>query len=624
MRRGDDQASSTVFSFIVATSIFAMAFTSVTYFASDYISDNQAEGDSLDSVAAAAIEVLNSHPGAPADWSASAAPSRLGLLKVGTTTTMDGEKLAALASWSGDPQLYDDARASLGLEDYNVRIRSYPTFTTTSEGVTGLEDLQVAYLRSADEVVVDAEVDALAGTGVEFSTAAADTDLTDGYTAGDVFTATHSVLNTQFAPRLHGLLGVHDGAQVAGNDSYWRVIDNATFDTTNAAGPTTRVLTMANDDGDGTWSYGSSRDLLNLATPLDRVLLVEVDRILAEESEEITLELEHWLDGYESEPIANQVIDDYGVIDYYCVEGCIPSAKWVPGMQVSNVGSMQDFASSEYSLENLVPIGTRGYLALTWHSYDDGDPTHSGQGWFVRGAKVTVVSSGEITTWENTLDFSVSRYDALVIGSQVVQANLNDPSDPLFDETLKAWIDQGGDLVVTGSDDAATPWLSDLASGVATQGALGGGFYQDRTDTTHAVLNNPYHLRWSSYSTASKTYKLPSTTTGPFADVVYHRSAENMLVDEAFLSVSSANWRQTYDGIAVITSYQPFAMGPVEAMRFYANALVFTEFNDLEVDFGAQVPAGHDIGTAQRSVVIDASDVGLGYLEGQMVIHTWR
>lgn len=622
MRRLDDAGTSTVFSFIVATSIFAIAFSSVTYFASDYIAEHEAEGESLDSVAAAAIGVLNSQPGAPSTWTATTPPDRLGLLKSGTTTTMDGDKIAAVASWGGDPTRYQEARESLGLEDYNIRIRAFPTFTVTSAGVTGLEEQRVAYVQSTDAVVATAERTALDGTGADFTNAVADTDLTDGYTAGDVFADTHSTLNTHFASRLHGFLGVHDGDQVTGDDSYWRVLDETGMDTTNPAGPTTRVLTMSLPSG-GSWHYGSSRDILRLTTPLDRILLTEVDRTLAENGEDITLELEHWLRGDTSTPLPNDVVDDYGLVDFYCTAGCPPTPGWVVGKRLDNVGTKNDFSASTYSLSQLVPQGAKGYLALSWYSYDDGNPAVDDKGWFIRSIKVTTVTSGQTTTWENDLDFANTGYDALVVGSQVAQANLRDATDPLFDDTLKDWIDAGGDLIVTGSDNADTGWLTPLASGVATT-PLSQSLYEDKTDTTHAVLNNPHHLRWSSYSTATRTYDLPSGLGDPFQKVVYHKM-ESPNPDRSFLSVGSAAWAGTYENsAAVITAYQPFAMGPVEATRFYANALVFTEFNDLELDFGAQVPSGRDVGTAQRSVVIDARGSGLGYLEGQMVVHVWR
>lgn len=642
MRWGEDAGSSTVISFIVATSIFAVAFGSVTYFASDLIASDPAAGEPLDAVAAAALQVLDSQPGSPSHWEDDASDpnsvvDRLGLLQIGSRTTMDGDKIAALSGWTGSTTRYNEAREALGLEEYEMRIRSFPTFTTTSSGVTGLATQDVAYIRPSDPVkdgqVTTPETTAISQTGSSFSNAHADTDLANGYAVGDVFPDVHATLNSHLAPRLHGFLGAHDATQVTAPQTYWKVVELPSYGgpdlalDTDAAVPATRVLTVSTNNA-GSWDYGSSRSALQLANPLDRILLAEVDRTGAVGAEAVTLDLVHWLDGYTSVPLSNSVTDDYGRIEFLCVSG--PSCPGVPAwhalpMRVNEAGSKSDFAETSFDLTGLVAEGDRGYVALTWYSYDDGDPTHRGAGWFIRSATVTTVANGVTTVWDNDLDFEESRYDALVVGSQVAQANLDLPADPVFDQALKAWVKAGGDLVVTGSDTAAATWLDRLASGVETQSALGLGLYEDASDTSHAALNNPYRLRWSSYPTASQTYKPPVVAvagTEPLAHVVHHKG-QVAGVDESLLSVSSGAWKSDYEGVALITAYQPFAMGAVEAMHFYANALVYAHYNDLEVDFGAQVPAGADIGTAQRSVVIDARSVDLGWLEGQMVVHVW-
>lgn len=617
---GDDAGSSTVFSFIVATSIFAIAFTSVTYFASDYISGHQAGGEELDAVAAAALAVLNGNPGEPSDWDVNTPPSRLGLLEVGATSTMDGTKIAALGSWQNAKINYATAVRSLGLEGYNVRIRSYPTFTLTSAGVTGLDAHEVAYIRPTSETITLDETTALDGTGVTFSAASADLDVGDGWTAGDVFPASHATLNKHFTPRLHGFLGIHDGSQVTPLQTYWKVVDLDTY-----GGPdtvmdddATRVLTIAEKNG-GTWSYGASRDLTHLTTTLDRVMLAEVDFTEAGAGDSVLLDIEHWVSGYTG-AIGNDITDDYGIIEFYCTAGCVPTGWSTAGTRVDSVGTKDDFAFDQFDLTSVVGAGHKGYLALTWHSYDDGN---AGEGWFVRDLTITTVADGATTVWDNDLDFEESLYDALVVGSEVDQSTLNFPADPLFDHTLKEWIEAGGDLVVTGSHLANEDWINELTSSVQTQGALILSLYEDRTDTTHAILNNPYNLRWTSYSTADTTYKpeSPDPLNPVFADIVHHTQDG---ADEAFLSISAGGWASTYEGVALLTAYQPYAMGPVEAIHFYANSLVHAQFNDIQVDFGNQVPKGSDVGTAQRSVVIDAQNVDLGWLEGQMVVHVWR
>lgn len=622
VRWEDDAASSTLFSFIVATSIFALAFASVSYYASDMIAENQGDGESLDAIAAAALAALAGSPGAPTTWEETAqgdpayTPDRLGLLQAGSETTMDGGKIATLVGWRGQDEKYLAARDSLGLEDYQVRIRSFPVFEATSQGVTGLAEQQVAYLGATSGLDIAEETAPLDATGVDFAPATADTDLTLGYSAGDVFLDDHASLNAHLVPRLHGFLAAHDGDQVAGVDTYWKVVDLDTYGGPDAVmdGDATRVLTIAAKSG-GAWAYGSSRSLLQQTTPLDRLLLTEVDMTDAEGGDSVTIEITDWIDGYTSVPLANSLTDDYGLVEFYCTEGCIP-ASWQPAVQVFDdpAASKADFATRSLDVTDLV-TGKKGYLALSWYSYDDGN---AGQGWFIRDLKITTVSDGVTTVWENDLDFATSRYDTLVVGSHVEQANLASASDPVFDAALKGWIKAGGDLLVTGSDHPDEAWLDALSAGVTATPVTGGALYEDHTDATHAILTNPYNLHWGSYEPALNFYE---PATNAFSKVV-QRDVEN--VRETYLSVSSDAWAQEYEGVAVITAFKPYAMGPVEASRFYANAFVFQHFNDLELDFGGTVPSGVDVGTAQRSVVIDARGSGLEWLEGRIVVHVWR
>ena len=657
MRPRADEAVATLPAFLAATAIFAIAFASVTYFASDYISKHQNEGPALDSVAASAIAALIGTPGSPSDWETRSVTSmdRWGLLKPGSETTISGEKVIAIHRWGDDWSRYALAKAAIGLEHNNMRIRIYPQFPSGDNGVPALSNIRTAFVGATEadgDLTGGAIVEAtsLDATGAEFENLENDHDLDLAFTAGDLYRDSREQITENLVPRLAGFVAAEDKIQSTSPDGYWKVVNLSTYrsgacegalapdnDRVEGVAPTppatSMVLTMGHC-ASTSWTYGATAAGAALVDE-DRLIVVEVDLTGLDGvgGDGATLTLKQYVDGYTALGSFNVALDDYGVIQYLCLENCGGAGLvWTTiegndGYALDGTGSAAAFDTTEYPLDDLA--GKRFYLALAWHAFQDVPTEASGEGWFISNATVTVQTDGaQSWAWYNPLNFTNSNYDALVIGSDTAHARFADVDDPTFEQAVKQWVDEGGDLLLTGNNLPDTTWLPSW-SAAGSPSPVNGPFFQDRTDALHAILNTPYRLRHTTYTPSMQSF----TLSGAYFNTVVVREFTQGGTAIPLLSVSGGS--APFKGTAVFTAYRPVDLGAVEGEYFYSNALIFMHYHDLVLDYGATVPrslkpgGGVDtvmveVGSATRSTVLDASVLDLSSMEAQVVVHVWN
>ncbi len=143
---------------------------------------------------------------------------------------------------------------------------------------------------------------------------------------------------------------------------------------------------------------------------------------------------------------------------------------------------------------------------------------------------------------------------------------------------------------------------------------------EGKSDTLHAILNNPFRLQHSQYSVPSRAYDLDDAY---FHGVLWRKSL-NGADDVPLMSVPTLATMRNFTGTVVLTAFRPGDMGPGEGAHFYGNVLAFQRYRDLEIDYGGRVPAGHDVGSAAHTVVLDARGSGVGVIETEVVVHVWR
>lgn len=651
--RSDDAASATLVGFIVATSVFAIAFTAVTYFASEKLQSPESHDPALDAKAAAAALALVSSPGGPDDWQLTyvngvvPAPERWGLLQEGSSQTLDGTKVALLYEWNHN-DYYADLKEALGIHDGEMRFRLYPNLADPGEDVPGLGEHRVAYVGEWDAdydnpigpdgnwaggptgYVVE-EMGLLDATGVDFTASGVDDDFTLGYTEGDAYRDTRAQLAGQLALRIHGFLAAEDKTQLSGAETYWKVVDldgadldgqaglevpaygNSASDPIDPPGSDNVVLTLSKLDA-GTWKYGRTDN--GIDSERDRIILGEFDFQGVGSGDAANLVLEHYVAGDQpAEPLELDQTDDFAIVEWWCTS-CIGTVVWDVAGEWRNVGNPDGFATTTLDLTPVVSpsgLGEKGYLALSWRAND----ANTNDGWFISDLELKATIDGQTSTlWENTIDGTTSGsvYDAIVFGSQTAHASFIDAADPVFEHALEPWMDAGGDILVLGSSAANDGWLDALGQNIEP-GVVGGQMYAEGSDPLHAILNNPNHLRYTTYWASQQSFLIDPDDPNWNMVVIDDQQKAVML------AINNGRW--SYDGTAILAAYQPYRMGPKEGEAFFTNMLAYARYTSLEADFGATVPAGMDVGSSSRTVVLDATPWGLGNVEADVTLYVW-
>jgi hypothetical protein len=184
------------------------------------------------------------------------------------------------------------------------------------------------------------------------------------------------------------------------------------------------------------------------------------------------------------------------------------------------------------------------------------------------------------------------RYDVLVIGSGVDHSTLNGGA---VKTAVKNWVLAGGSLVVLGSDEKSTAWLSPLLNaGVATVNGA-----PVAPDVSHPLLKEPNVLAWTAYDTKGQAWDIQAS-----GGVAAYQDFSHVVLqggDDALAVSKQAAFGQ---GQVILTTYRArdiaVAQGQTEADHFTENMLSYSDRSRLYLDYGGTVPVDQPVSLAVR------------------------
>ncbi len=581
-----------------------MIFAGATIFISLNISSKADDaGIDLDTVAKDALRSALTTTGSPITWNSATDSStlqRLGLVESGKTSTMDFSKIQALDSWVGDTSAYEDVRSAMGLSNYDFHLRTYPVFEKTGPTtITGLETYRVAYVGhydGAESAASASESAALATIDINFTNAYH--DHTDPLGYGDKWQDMYDLSASKLSTRLAGAYGATD-VDPTGR-AQWRPVRTAG---THFAAEE-RVFTSSFMPG----NWFTTEDV-----ELDRLYLTEVNLTAHDTSAATTLTLRHWLRGQ------NAADESYAQVQVACTDCGDPSLVWEDA-----TAKMYATGAGGYTFESLdVDLsswnGKTMAVGLLWVT-DQAPDDDEHFGWFVAAATVSTLDAGATTThYTNDLDYETTRYDTVIIGSDTIQATMfKDITPPYYNddhliEAIQDWVLAGGNIVALGTTYMDQAWLEPaLTSGSPTP--YNGALVVGRSDLTHPILTTPFNLNHRYYTGSLQTY-----SGGPtYHDIIVHQ--KDQTTDVPILTYSGAS----FDGKVVLTAWKPYNMTETERERFLVNTLTYVKFEDLFVDFGATITRDSAIGSATKTVLLNAESLGVGTLQLGITLYVWE
>jgi hypothetical protein len=205
-------------------------------------------------------------------------------------------------------------------------------------------------------------------------------------------------------------------------------------------------------------------------------------------------------------------------------------------------------------------------------------------------------------------------YDILVVGSGVMHSTLTDNH---VKEGISDWVtEDGGTLVVLGSDAMAYQWLQPLFhTGVSTVNGAAMA-----PDVSHPLLKEPNELSWTSYDNHGKGWDIKDQGSGAHYDDFSHVIVQG---GEDVLAISKDG--AFGEGRIILTTYLPreiaSSMGLAEAMGLIENIVLFADHTNLYLEYGAQVPAGMAVSVGVRQSWL--WDETLGQVPVRLEVQTW-
>ncbi|MBI4393526.1 MAG: choice-of-anchor J domain-containing protein [Euryarchaeota archaeon] len=630
MVKGSDreQAASTLVSFLIAVGIFMLAFTILTFFFASLTAQTDTSNTALNARATRLVDTLVTEPGTPADWHlAPDSTTRLGLLEQGELNLLDLNKFNSTVygnlstSLSNEALDYPDARTGLGLETGDFHLRTEPSFASGSvTDVVNMSGYRLAYVGQYLTTVLPGDTE---GTPSQNESGILDnltitftntrhnkTLLTELYDSiGDKMNDSATYLRSVLLPRLGGLYYSYDlNLSVAGSaNGYWHFVNNSVYGDT--PGELTvpsgeHYVTSSNWVGGSTkWVYGVSEN--------DWLVLPQVDLTNATSA---NLSFVHWSDA----PAVAGIPLDYGQLlacdistkdDSAC--SMATTTEWSVVLdKLYRNGSKTNWEATSV---NVTPFaGKKIFFAFHWTS--DALAANDKNGWFVDNVNISGWQSGYRSYYYNDFEYNITAYDALVIGSEVAQANINASStEGLLRQSIKDWVFKGRQIYGFGGSSMSQQWLDPIYTGsiVTASGAL----FFDQSDLSHPLLIVPNELSYRDYSRSNQTYSVPGTT---FTKVIVTTDAGT----PPLLAVSNSG--AVSNGTVLLGSYFPHTMGTAEAKNFLINALMYGRFRSLYLDYGPSVPRDQVVGSAQRIALIKqdtSSDAPT--VEIRVIVYTW-
>jgi hypothetical protein len=196
------------------------------------------------------------------------------------------------------------------------------------------------------------------------------------------------------------------------------------------------------------------------------------------------------------------------------------------------------------------------------------------------------------TYLEAVLAGRLSQYDVIVVGSGVDHSKLTKNA---IKDGVRDWVLAGGTLIVLGSADKSTSWLSPLLNaGISTVNGA-----PIAPDIGHPLLNEPNELDWVSYDTHDSGWDIQDTGGVAAYDDFSHVVIQGA---EDVLAVSKAG--SFGDGRVILTSYYPRDISPsisqTEANHFIENMVSYADRSALYLDYGGTVPVDETVALAVR------------------------
>ncbi len=600
---GED-AAGTVVSFLAAVAVFALIFAVATMYMAG-VAEQGADDTNVD-LAAKADNVLNlliTSPGSPADWgSTTADPTRLGMIKDGSTSIVDIDKVRRLQNRSTQVA-YDDAREALGIEQgYDLHIRTTPRFSLEDGRTNVLESYHVMYVGGTTTLgnpstSSNTETQALEELQLTFRDSSA--TALNGTSPGDEVRDTEYQVAAHLLPRLAGFGWNEDDTSTGVNLQRWHIVNLSSHtDGSNFPADQSHVLAA------GYW--GGSQWRTEKPTE-DRLHVTTLDLGGYDANDEVWVNMTHWIKGHDSVvggDYAHVMVREEGNSTWVSLSGAVHQS-----------GSKNTFADDSWTVNMTQWAGERVELSLLW----DGATLPSSsdaRGWFVGDLTVEGQRDGaheEIYSNDVDMDPADRTVDAVMVGADV-DHSVFQANDPSITSPIQAWITAGGHLLSTGSDDLNDTWLDPFLGG--TSNPANGPLLDDRSDLSHPLLHEPHTLQHRGWTPDENTYGVEAGDA--FTRVILRDDGAGNL--RSVLSVSLPT--PTFDGNIILTSYKAADLDEVERLNLLENALLQLRFGELFLEYGATIPGGAEVESSSTTGLVDAGDAG--HVNFRVTVYVWR
>lgn len=207
----------------------------------------------------------------------------------------------------------------------------------------------------------------------------------------------------------------------------------------------------------------------------------------------------------------------------------------------------------------------------------------------------------------------VPQYEVLVVGSDVTQSSM---TSDVTKTAIRDWVRAGGTLIVFGSDSQNFQWIQPLFA--VGQTTVNGGAFAP--DIAHPLLHEPNTLDWDAYDNHHLGWDIKSTGSG-----AHYSDFTHVVVSSGEDVLAVSNTGAFGSGRIFLTTYRAGEIaglqGANEAMGFLANIMLYTERENLYLEYGPTVPDDAQVTAAlHQSLLFDEK---LGAVAVRVELHLW-